>query len=128
MYHELPQTGIIYPPKTSRLIMDRIPPSRVLAFCVLLLLWQPVRAEASDSIEIATRKQLFVDDHVVAQKQGVERVLGKVRKHGIVVSPTLPTDFIPLPDEHWIYYGGSSERHYSIGRDLKIGLANALFR
>jgi hypothetical protein len=30
----------------------------------------------------------------------VKRVLGKVQKHGIVVPLTLPTDFIPLPDEH----------------------------
>ncbi len=33
------------------------------------------------------------------------------------------SQFVTVGDEHWIYYGGSSERHYSIGRDLKIGLA-----
>jgi len=34
-----------------------------------------------------------------------------------------PSQFITHEDEHWIYYGGASERHYSIGRDMKIGLA-----
>jgi hypothetical protein len=30
---------------------------------------------------------------------------------------------VTYKNEHWIYYGGASERHYSIGRDMKIGLA-----
>ena len=34
-----------------------------------------------------------------------------------------PSQFVTRADEHWIYYGGASERHYSIGRDMKIGLA-----
>ncbi len=34
-----------------------------------------------------------------------------------------PSQFVTHEDEHWIYYGGASERHYSIGRDMKIGLA-----
>jgi hypothetical protein len=33
------------------------------------------------------------------------------------------SQFVTVGDEHWIYYGGSSERHYSIGRDMRIGLA-----
>ena len=34
-----------------------------------------------------------------------------------------PSQFVTYEDEHWIYYGGAAERHYSIGRDMKIGLA-----
>ena len=34
-----------------------------------------------------------------------------------------PSQILNVGDEHWIYYGGMNERHYSIGRDLKIGLA-----
>jgi len=34
-----------------------------------------------------------------------------------------PSQIVTYKDEHWIYYAGMSERHYSRGRDLKIGLA-----
>jgi hypothetical protein len=34
-----------------------------------------------------------------------------------------PSVFITRNDEHWIFYGAASERHYSIGRDMKIALA-----
>jgi len=34
-----------------------------------------------------------------------------------------PAQIVTYKDEHWIYYGGMPERHYSRGRDLKIGLA-----
>ncbi len=34
-----------------------------------------------------------------------------------------PAQIVTYNDEHWIYYGGMPERHYSRGRDLKIGLA-----
>ena len=34
-----------------------------------------------------------------------------------------PSQIVTYKDEHWIYYGGMPERHYSRGRDLKIGLA-----
>lgn len=34
-----------------------------------------------------------------------------------------PSQIVTYNDEHWIFYGGMSERHYSIGRDMKIGLA-----
>jgi signal peptidase I len=34
-----------------------------------------------------------------------------------------PSQILTYNDEHWIYYGGMDERHYSIGRHLNIGLA-----
>lgn len=57
-------------------------------------------AVAADPVPVGLQKQLFVDDYVVAAKRNVTH-----------------------KDEHWIFYGGASERHYSIGRDMKIGLA-----
>ena len=47
------------------------------------------------AIEVGTQKQLFVDDYVVAEKQNVTRELGEVEKHGVVVKPSVPTDFHP---------------------------------
>jgi len=34
-----------------------------------------------------------------------------------------PAQIVTYNDEHWIYYGGTDERHYSRGRHLNIGLA-----
>jgi len=34
-----------------------------------------------------------------------------------------PSQLLTHQDEHWIFYGGASERHYSRGRDMRIGLA-----
>ena len=49
--------------------------------------------EAVRSGIIGRQKQLFVDDHVVAEKNNVTREAGQAKKHGIVMKPTLPTDF-----------------------------------
>jgi hypothetical protein len=68
--------------------------------------------ESKQRVPVGLRKQLFVDDYVVAEKHNVTRELGKVQKHGIVVEPTLPTDFIPPP-------GQRGEEDYE--RDLKSG-------
>jgi len=34
-----------------------------------------------------------------------------------------PAQIVTYKDEHWIFYGGMDERHYSRGRHLRIGLA-----
>jgi hypothetical protein len=34
-----------------------------------------------------------------------------------------PAQIVTYKDEHWIFYGGMDERHYSRGRHLNIGLA-----
>ncbi len=34
-----------------------------------------------------------------------------------------PAQIVTYKDEHWIFYGGMAERHYSRGRHLRIGLA-----
>jgi len=49
----------------------------------------------SRSIDIGLQKQLLVDDYVIAQKHNITRELGKPRKIGVVMKPSLPTDFHP---------------------------------
>ena len=49
--------------------------------------------DKSPPIEIGRRKQLFVDDYVISEKENVTRQIGKVKKLGIVCEPTLDTDF-----------------------------------
>jgi len=44
-------------------------------------------------VPVGLHKQLFVDDYIVAQKDHVTREVGRARKLGVVLKPTLPTDF-----------------------------------
>ncbi len=62
-------------------------------------------AGSADPVPVGLQKQLLVDDYVIAEKQNVTRQLGKVKKYGIVLEPTLPTDFIPPR-------GQRGSRHY----------------
>ena len=50
---------------------------------------------AEESVPIGLQKQLLVDDYVIAEKRGVTRELGTVKKVGIVLKPSLDTDFHP---------------------------------
>ena len=51
------------------------------------------RAGAGELAPVGLQKQLFVDDYVIADKQNVTREAGHAKKHGVVMLPTLPTDF-----------------------------------
>ena len=42
---------------------------------------------------IGLHKQLFVDDYIVAEKVNVSLEVGQAQKHGVVMEPTLPTEF-----------------------------------
>ena len=71
-----------------------------LATVVSLALLTPAaiadeKSANAPAIEIGKQKQLFVDDYLVAEKQNVTRELREVTKHGVVLEPSLPTDFIP---------------------------------
>jgi len=44
-------------------------------------------------VPVGLQKQLMVDDYVIAEKQNVTREAGRATKHGVVMKPTLPTDF-----------------------------------
>ncbi len=50
---------------------------------------------AEDLVPVGLQKQLLVDDYVIAEKHNITRVLGKVKKVGIVSKPTLESDFHP---------------------------------
>ena len=52
-----------------------------------------VLADEQATVEVGLKKQLFVDDHVVATQEHVTREVGQATKHGVVLEPTLPTDF-----------------------------------
>ena len=67
---------------------------------------------AEAPVFVGQQKQLLVDDYVIADMQNITRELGKIKKHGIVLEPTLPTDFIP-PE------GQRGNDHYD--RALKSG-------
>ena len=45
------------------------------------------------NVQVGNQKQLFVDDYVVAEKEHVTLQVGEAEKHGVVLEPTLPTDF-----------------------------------
>lgn len=53
-----------------------------------------VTVRANDrAVPVGKQKQLFVDDYVVAEKSHVTREAGQAKKYGVVMKPTLPTDF-----------------------------------
>jgi hypothetical protein len=53
-------------------------------------------ASAEEPVQVGLQKQLLVDDYVIAQKQNVTRELGQPQKVGIVMRPSVPTDFDPV--------------------------------
>lgn len=59
----------------------------------LLILCISTCAASSSAAEVGLRKQLLVDDYVIAEMQNVTREVGRATKHGVVLKPTLPTDF-----------------------------------
>ena len=58
----------------------------VNVFCVSM-------ATAQELVSVGLQKQLLVDDYVIAQKQNITRELGKPKKMGVVMGPSVPTDF-----------------------------------
>jgi len=52
-------------------------------------------AKAGELPQVGLQKQLLVDDYVIAEKQNITRELGKPKKMGVVMKPSVPTDFNP---------------------------------
>lgn len=75
----------------------------------------PVRGNTTKEsvMSIGLQKQLLVDDYVIAEKRNVTRELGAVKKCGIVLEPSLETDFIPPPGKRG---EGDYERHLGSGK------------
>jgi len=61
----------------------------------VIVLGAPI-ASAEDLVPVGLQKQLFVDDYVIAQKHNVIRELGQPEKLGVVMKPSVPTDFGPV--------------------------------
>jgi hypothetical protein len=77
-----------------------------------------VPASDTELISVSLQKQLLVDDFVISEKHNVTRKLGRPEKFGIVLQPTLPTDFDTvkqLPDGSVI-----NKVYYEFGRRLSV--------
>ncbi|MHC4179998.1 MAG: 3-keto-disaccharide hydrolase, partial [Planctomycetota bacterium] len=70
-------------------------------------------SKPEERVSVGLQKQLMVDEYVIAEKENVTRELGKVTKCGIVLEPTLPTDFIPPPGSRG---SGDYERNLKSGK------------
>jgi len=61
--------------------------------CVIMI-WASI-ALGGQLIPVGLQKQLLVDDYVIAQKQNITPQLGTPKKMGVVMAPSVPTDFHP---------------------------------
>jgi hypothetical protein len=68
----------------------------VITGIIELILLGASGASAEDLVPVGLQKQLFVDDYVIAQKHNVTRALGQPQKLGVVMKPSVPTDFDPV--------------------------------
>ena len=59
----------------------------------ILVLCVSTCAVRSSAVEVGLQKQLLVDDYVIAEKHNVTREAGQAKKYGVVMKPTLPTEF-----------------------------------
>ena len=69
-------------------------------------------------VPVGLQKQLLVDDYVIAEKSNIMRELGSPMKFGIVMKPSVPTDF----DPEKTFPGGLPETggYYEFGRRLSV--------
>ena len=72
---------------------------------------QPFRLEARPTY-------LMVDDYTIAEQRNVRRVLGRPRKLGVVMRPSVPTDFHPT--ETFPHGLPESGGYYEFGRRLSV--------
>ena len=91
--------------------------SQVSLFCVIMCVVSV--AFAGELVPVGLQKQLLVDDYVIAQKENITRELGQPKKKGVVMAPSLPTDFHPtkqFPDGVAPRAGG----YWEFGRRLSV--------
>ena len=84
--------------------------------CVIMI-WASI-ALGGQLIPVGLQKQLLVDDYVIAQKQNITCELGQPKKLGVVMKPSLPTDFDPVKQfpDGLPKTGG----YYEFGRRLSV--------
>ncbi|MEM7232340.1 MAG: hypothetical protein AAF517_09210 [Planctomycetota bacterium] len=63
--------------------------------CLLAIVFSSVGIPAlsADLVPVGLKKQLLVDDYVIEQTESLVREVGEAKKYGVVLEPTLPTDF-----------------------------------
>jgi hypothetical protein len=91
----------------------------ILTVAVLILsILEIQRSFAGDLVPIGLQKQLLVDDYVIAKKFNITRELGQPIKQGVVMGPSIPTDFDPVKQfpDGLPKSGGS----YEFGRRLSV--------
>ena len=86
--------------------------------CALLIIQNISLASDKELVAVGLQKQLLVDDYVIAQKENIKRELGQPNKIGVVMGPTLPTDFDPVKQfpDGLPKTGG----YYEFGRRLSV--------
>lgn len=86
--------------------------------CVYAIVLWAGAACAGEWVPVGLQKQLLVDDYVIAEKHHITRSLGQPRKLGVVMGPTVPTDFDPVETfpEGLPQTGG----YYEFGRRLSV--------
>lgn len=75
-----------------------------------------IRAEKS--VAVGSQKQLLVDDYVVAETRNLTRVPGQPRKLGVVMKPSVPTDF--HPDRRFPNGVPESGGYHAFGRRVSV--------
>lgn len=92
---------------------------RILTFtCVLLIFQNILAASDKELIAVGLQKQLLVDDFIIEEKNNITRALGIPQKMGVVMGPTIPTDFDPVK----LFPNGLPENGgaYEFGRRLSV--------
>ena len=67
----------------------------IIAVILVGILSGVSRTSAGDLIPVGLQKQLLVDDYIIANKENIIRALGRPVKLGVVMQPSVPTDFDP---------------------------------
>jgi len=81
-------------------------------------LFTAAAAGAGETAPIGLQKQLLVDDFVIAEKQHITRSLGQPKKLGVVMEPSVPTDFDPV--KTFAQGLPQSGGYYEFGRRLSV--------
>ena len=71
-----------------------------------------------DLVPVGLQKQLLVDDYIIAYKKNIRREAGKPKKLGVVMKPSLPTDFDP--EKKFLNGIPKSGGYHEFGRRLSV--------
>ena len=85
--------------------------STVLRIIMIMLYFANSALVGAELVPVGLQKQLFLDDYVVEEKHNVILEAGRARKEGIVLRPTLPTDF----QTNEVHVGPDGGAGYSYG-------------